>query len=171
MWGAVAALLLFAIFTSWEGVQLKKRIAESTSQTDAVIAKRATLQEQLALAQREALIITDPRSVKISLHTDNTNFPELRAIWHAKLGIVISGKNVPAPSGTHTFQLWLIPKARGGKPIPSFASRPDAQGKFVMLVANPPNTMDATKALAITEEPAGGSPQPTTKPIWLGAIG
>jgi len=49
--------------------------------------------------------------------------------------------------------------------------RPDADGKFVLLVANPPDAMEATKALAITEEPAGGSQAPTTKPIWLGAIG
>jgi anti-sigma-K factor RskA len=30
--------------------------------------------------------------------------------------------------------------------------------------------MANTKALAVTEEPAGGSPQPTTTPKWVGAI-
>ena len=49
-------------------------------------------------------------------------------------------------------------------------ARPDADGRFVMLVADPAQAMDATKALAITEEPAGGSQAPTTKPIWAGAI-
>ncbi len=94
----------------------------------------------------------------------------MEAVWHAKLGIVVSGLNVPAPAGTRTLQLWLIPKAKDGKPIPSLTLRPDANGKFVLFVANPPNAMEATKALAITEEPAGGSPSPTTKPVWLGAI-
>jgi anti-sigma-K factor RskA len=66
--------------------------------------------------------------------------------------------------------LWLIPKAQGGKPIPSLTLRPDADGKFVLLVANPPELMAATKALAITEEPEGGSAQPTTTPRWVGGV-
>jgi hypothetical protein len=49
--------------------------------------------------------------------------------------------------------------------------RPDTAGKFLLLVANPPDALGATKALAITEEPASGSQVPTTKPIWVGTIG
>jgi anti-sigma-K factor RskA len=30
--------------------------------------------------------------------------------------------------------------------------------------------MEQTKALAITEEPAGGSPAPTTPPRWVGGV-
>jgi anti-sigma-K factor RskA len=171
MWGAVAALLLFTLYTAWDTIQLNKQIAETNAQAQAEIAKRHELEEQFAIAQREAIILTDPRSVKIPLGTENKEMPNLDATWHAKLGIVVSGLNVPAPSGTRTLQLWLIPKTKDGKPIPSLTLRPDADGKFVLLVANPPDAMDATKALAITEEPAGGSQAPTTKPIWVGAIG
>ena len=38
------------------------------------------------------------------------------------------------------------------------------------MTARPPGHIRATKALAITEEPEGGSPQPTTPPIWVGAV-
>ena len=48
--------------------------------------------------------------------------------------------------------------------------RPDADGTFDLLVANPPDSPSGTKSLAITEEPAGGSPQPTSTPIWVGAV-
>ena len=171
MWGAVAAALLFTIYSSWETVQLNRTIQETNAKAQAEIAKRQELQEQFAIAQREAVILTDPRSIKIPLGTDNKQMPKMEAVWHAKLGIVVSGLNVPAPSGTRTLQLWLIPKTPGGKPIPSLTLRPDARGRFVLLVANPPDAIESTKALAITEEPAGGSAQPTTKPIWLGAIG
>ncbi len=171
MWGAVAALLIFTLYTSWETVQLNKSIRETNAQAEAEIAKRQDLQEQFAIAQREAIILTEPRAVKIPLGTENKELPKMEAVWHAKLGILVSGLNVPAPSGTRTLQLWLIPKTPGGKPIASLTLRPDAEGKFVLLVANPPDAMDATKALAITEEPAGGSQAPTTKPIWFGMIG
>jgi RNA polymerase sigma factor (sigma-70 family) len=74
------------------------------------------------------------------------------------------------PPVGRVLQLWLIPKSPGGKPIPSLTLRPDADGKFVLLVSNPPQLMAETKALAITEEPAGGSPQPTTTPRWVGGV-
>lgn len=171
MWGAVAALLAFALYTSWEAVELNRRITATNEKAQAEIAKHDELERKLALAQRQAIILADPRSVKIPLATDNKNMPKLEAVWHSKLGIVVSGANVPAPSGTRTLQLWLIPKTPGSKPIPSLAMRPDADGRFVMLIANPPDAMDATKALVITEEPAGGSQVPSTKPLWRGAVG
>jgi anti-sigma-K factor RskA len=77
---------------------------------------------------------------------------------------------LPVPNGNRTLQLWLIPKTPGAKPVPSLTLRPDANGKFNLLVADPPDAMTTTKALAITEEPDGGSPQPTSTPIWVGAI-
>ena len=94
----------------------------------------------------------------------------LVAMWHAKYGIVLAGQKVPMPSGNRVLQLWLIPKAPGGKPMPSMTVRPDANGNFVILVANPPAAGSDTKALAITEEPAGGSAAPTTTPKWVGAM-
>jgi anti-sigma-K factor RskA len=66
--------------------------------------------------------------------------------------------------------LWLIPKAPGSKPMPSMTMRPDADGKLMLLVANPPEVLAETKALAITEEPEGGSAQPTMTPAWVGGL-
>lgn len=170
MWGAIAALLIFTLYTSWETIQLNRQIAHTNAQATAEIARRNELEEKFALAQREAIILTDPRSVKIPMPAGSKDMPKLDAMWHAKLGIVVAGRNVPMPSGNRTLQLWLIPKTPGAKPMPSMMVRPDAEGKFMLLVANPPDAMESTKALAITEEPAGGSSAPTTKPIWIGSI-
>jgi anti-sigma-K factor RskA len=54
--------------------------------------------------------------------------------------------------------------------MPSMMVRPDANGKFVLLVSNPPESMDATKALAISEEPEGGSPRPNNPPRYSGGV-
>jgi len=78
--------------------------------------------------------------------------------------------NLPAPASKRTLQLWLMPNTPGAKPMPSLTLRPDWSGKFDLLVANPPESPDGTKGLAITEEPEGGSPQPTTTPIWVGTV-
>jgi len=66
-------------------------------------------------------------------------------------------------------QLWLIPKA-GGKPMPSVTFWPDASGTLSAMVENPPDAMSDTQALAVTEEPIGGSQQPTGAPMWVGGV-
>jgi anti-sigma-K factor RskA len=128
------------------------------------------MEEELAAVRREATILTDPASVKIVLATSDPTATPLQASWHAKMGIVVCGQKIPPPPGQRVLQLWLIPKAAGAKPMPSQMIRPDENGNFVLLVSNPPEVMADTKALAVTEEPAGGSPQPTTTPKWVGGV-
>lgn len=171
LWAGVAALLLLTIYSEWNSVQLRKEIRETKERTAALLQQRGNLEAQLELAKREAMILTDPASVKVALAANKPQMPQLEAMWHSQMGIVLTGQRVPMPSGNRVLQLWLIPKAQGGKPMPSLTMRPDADGKLVMLVANPPEVMAQTKALAITEEPEGGSPQPTTTPMWVGGLG
>lgn len=131
---------------------------------------RRELESQLKQVQREARILIDPASVNIPLTPKDPQIPQLEAKWHSSLGIVLTGQSVPAPSGNRVLQLWLILKRPGGKPRPSLTVRPDADRRFVLLVSDPPELMEQTKALAITEEPEGGSPQPTTAPRWIGRV-
>lgn len=170
MWGAVAAALLFAFYNFYEARSLRIRIREIHDTLTAQIQLQQESVQQLALARREAVILTDPASMKIAMPAGSRDLPGLQATWHSTLGIVVSGQKLPVPAGKRTLQLWLIPKAPGAKPVPSLTLRPDADGKFDLLVANPPDSQSGTKALAITEEPDGGSPQPTTTPIWVGAV-
>jgi hypothetical protein len=170
MWSAIVAALLFAFYNAYEA-----RVTKATiQQTRAALEKQIELQQEstreLAIARREALILADPKSVKIAMSADSKDLPVLQATWNPELGLVVSGQKLPAPVGKHTLQLWLIPKNAGAKPLPSLILRPDAGGKIDLLVANPPGLPSETKALAITEEPERGSPQPTTTPIWVGIV-
>jgi anti-sigma factor RsiW len=180
----IAALLLLTLYFAWDAHRLKQelrtaneqiqrneQIVASTENQRAVSQQELTAtQEQMAKLHRETAILTDPTSVKITLAAQKIQAPQMVAMWHAKYGIVLTGQKVPMPSGNRVLQLWLIPKAPGGKPMPSMTVRPDANGNFVILVANPPAAGTDTKALAITEEPAGGSAAPTTTPKWVGAM-
>jgi anti-sigma-K factor RskA len=165
-----AALLIFWFYSYRNEQRLRREIQAANYQAKVLLQQRRDLEEELSAAKRQAVILTDPASVKIALASLDKVSPTLEAMWHSQLGIVLTGQKIPLPSGTRVLQLWLIPKTPGGKPIPSLTLRPDADGKFVLLVSNPPELMVATKALAITEEPAGGSPQPTTTPRWVGGV-
>lgn len=169
MWGAIAALLVFAVITERGGLQLRNELRAAKYQAAMYQKGIQDMQVKLQSAERENVILTDSASVKIKLAEAGPQQPRVDAIWHAKLGIVLTAENIATPADGRVLQLWLIPKKPGGKPVPSETVRPDENGKFTMLVPNPPEEMADTKALAFTDEPAGGSLQPTTAPRWVGA--
>jgi hypothetical protein len=167
---AVAAALLFALYNAYEARTTNATIQRTRDALEEQIHMQQVTARELAVARREALILTDPKSLKIAMLAGKKGLPMLRATWNPGLGLVISGQKLQNPSVNRTLQLWLIPKAAEAKPVPSLTLRPRADGNFDLLVANPPDSPGATKALAITDEPEGGSPQPTTPPIWTGAV-
>ncbi len=171
LWAAVAALLIFSVYSSWNMRRLQREIRQADDRAATLFAEREKTAKQLAAAKREAMIMMDPSSVKIVPAGNTALGMQLEAKWNPELGIVVMGEKIPMPSPHHVLQLWFIPKAKGAKPMPSMMVMPDANGKFVLLVSNPPESMDATKALAITEEPEGGSPWPTETPRWVGGVG
>jgi anti-sigma-K factor RskA len=165
LWAGLAALLILSVYSGWQAQRLQREFAQLRVQSVAIT-------EQRANAQRTALILADPVSVQVAMpQSERNGTPPMRAYWHAQLGIVVVGVKIPAPAGNRTLELWLLPKGPGRKPIPAGFVRPQPDGTFVLLVSAPPGLRGDTKALTITEEPAGGSPQPTTTPRWVGAVG
>jgi len=172
LWAGVAALLLVSVYSAWNEQKLSRAVASLEQQAEAQRAERQKLELQLRAAKlqaQEAMIWMDPKSVKIMLRPKDPKMPQLEAMWHPELGLCVRGWKVPNPGDKRMLQLWLIPKT-GGKPMPSMTFWPDANGKFSAMVENPPDTMSDTQALAITEEPMGGSPQPTSAPMWVGGV-
>jgi len=170
MRGAIATVLLFTLYNAWETHRERAAIVVLEKQMTSGIQFQEQQQRELALAHRRALILVNPRSIRIVMTAGRKDLPQLQAAWHAALGIVISGQSLPLPSANRTLQLWLIPRLPSAKPMPSLAFRPETDGKFDLVEPNPPASQSDTKALAVTEEPEGGSPQPTTAPIWIGSL-
>jgi len=169
-WVGVPALIILTLYSGSNTLRLQEQARQARDTAVEAERNQRKLQEQLALTEREVSILTDAASVRISLLPQNAQAPHLEATWHSELGIVVTGQQIPVPAGSRVWQLWLIPKTQGAKPVPSLTVRPDPNGKFVLPVFTPPKLIAETKALAITEEPAGGSPQPTTAPRWVGGI-
>jgi anti-sigma-K factor RskA len=75
-------------------------------------------------------------------------------------GVVLMAAHLPALDASRTFELWLIPAQ--GNPIPAgtFRGNEDSTAIYVR-----PGPVDNAAAVAVTIEPRGGSPQPTTTPF------
>jgi len=93
MWGAVAAVLFFALYNAYEAHSLRETIHETREALTAQMELQQESARRLAWAQREALILTDPRSMKIAMSADAKGMPELQATWHHSMGIVVRGRS------------------------------------------------------------------------------
>jgi len=170
MWAGVAALLFVTLYSVRATRRLQIDIEITRQRAAEILQQRRELDAQLQLAKREARILTDPKSKKIMLPPRDSEMPLLEAMWHPELGLCVMGQKVPMPANKRVFQLWLIPKTPGEKPMPLQTLWPDADGRLDHIVENTPEPMWNTRAIAITEEPEGGSPQPTSEPMWVGGV-
>jgi anti-sigma-K factor RskA len=132
-------------------------------------------QDQLASVQSDAarsrkilqvVLSRDARLIRLST---SPNEPQFRAFWGGAAGLVLSGVDVPVLKQGRTFQLWVVPKG-GGNPVSAGVFAPQANGQVVLIADVQIRPSDAA-ALAISDEPEGGSAQPTTKPVFVGPVG
>ncbi|MCI0434012.1 MAG: anti-sigma factor [Gemmatimonadetes bacterium] len=148
-------------------IGLEETIARLASEADTMQTRLAELDAELASRDSllTAVLAPDIRTVRLSAQGQP---PSARIFWSRERGrIVIAAFDLdPAPAG-RTYQLWGI--AGGAAPVSLGVFNTAADGRAVV-------SFDVAAALsidvaAITEEPAGGSPQPTTTPFLVGGIG
>jgi anti-sigma-K factor RskA len=168
VWLPAAAAILFAMYTMNENRKLQQDIAQLDASLHTAQQQRQALQAEGERYARAMAIMAAPGTRRVEMKSAS-NMPTLSAYVHTQMGVVIDARNVPMPAVGRTFQLWLVPKAGKGAPISMGLYMPDANGN-VLTVAGPPQNVGDMAALAVTDEPNGGSPQPTSKPMWVGPL-
>lgn len=121
-----------------------------------------------ALAQRDSLIdqLTDATTEAVTLAATGDAKPLIRAFISRQRGsLTISATQLETLPPGRAYQLWFIVD---GKAIPSVTFTADSAGRA--LVRGVPMPAGAVAATAITEEPEGGSPAPTTKVTFYGKL-
>ena len=81
-------------------------------------------------------------------------------VFVSSKGVVLIAAHLPRLDSNRTFELWLIPAA--GNPIPAGLFQGEADSSAVYVY---PGQTGGAAAVAVTVEPQGGSPQPTTTPF------
>lgn len=134
--------------------------------------ERADLRTRLTatearLAERDSLLATflgpDVRTAALSA-TDQP--PSARLFWNTRAGtVVIAAFDLPPAPAGRTYQLWGI--APDSDPVSLGTFQTASDGTAIVQRAAP--TGAAFQLGAVTEEPAGGSPQPTSAPFLVGS--
>jgi anti-sigma-K factor RskA len=157
------ALIVVAAFLLNDSRNLNRALANLQQ-------RHSEMEKQLQVAQDLVNTLTSPESKHITLAPVKAlPQPQGKAYYLSSSGhLVFLANNLAPLPPNKVYELWLIP--RTGAPIPAGLFQPDPRG--TATVVNPPlPTGIEAKAFAITIEPAGGSPAPTSQPIMLGAAG
>jgi hypothetical protein len=160
--GLVAAVSLATLYqVTKERDTIRAAYQFTSGRTSQVDSLRAAVED------RDRLIanLTGPHVAVVTLTSVGIRAPSTRMFWDQSANAwTFVAHNLPAPKAGRTYQLWLV-TAKDKINTGTFV--PNAKGDAVVrAIYNLPK--DALAAVAVTDEPSGGSPQPTTKPIIVG---
>ena len=162
-WAAAAAAGVAAILF-WQQLRTTRdALRDLQARVDELSGMQEATSQENVRYRRILDILAAPDTFAVEL--DAASNTRINAYWNDRQGLVVAGRNIPQPEPGRELQLWVVP--RSGAPESVEVFRPDADGNALIL-AEPQTSIAEADALAITDEPAGGSPGPTTTPIWAG---
>ncbi len=164
LWGALAASLVLSATVGWmlsrsSAARFDLERAYEGSQA-AIAARDGTIARQQELLDT----LLAPNVSTASLVSATPTEPRLQLFWNRETDLlVVAAFNLPPASPGRAYQLWGI---QGNDPPVSLGLFDAGTDSAVSVTA--PSTVPFDLA-AVTEEPAGGSPQPTSDPFLVGA--
>lgn len=167
-WIGLAASLVVAAGLALQQRALRQQLALQTTTIAQLEATLAVREAKLASREAQLNSILDPNIQLTRMGSPGTPEPVVQLFWNRKSNLLmVHAFQLTPAAASRAYQLWFIPK--NGKPIPSvtFNTEPDGHGLVQQIKV--PEGMELTAA-ALTEEPEGGSPQPTTTPFLVGTL-
>jgi anti-sigma-K factor RskA len=169
---AAAAVLLAAaaiaiVFLTTALIAAQSKLDESIRQLADARTREREKEAKLEKQDRMLGVVADPGVRIVPLSAGATAASSISVAWNAKAqrGLLVA-RNLPKVAPNRSYELWLI---ADGKPVPAAVFNTDGDGNAVIETDRIPAA--APQMFAITEEPAGGSPAPTTTPKYTGAYG
>lgn len=138
----------------------RQRTAAQIAATDSL---RRALDEQLKLVAA----VTGADVAVVEMTSAGARAPSARMYWDRKANAwTFVAHNMPPVAAGRTYQLWLVTKT--SEKISAGTFIPGADGEAVVR-ATYALARDSLAAVAVTEEPRGGVPQPTGSMVISGA--
>jgi anti-sigma-K factor RskA len=166
-WAAAATLALITGYTIRQMSNQTAQLVDLRKEMKLAMAQNQALQNQVETIHMVSSVMLSPDSMPLKLMPKDKNMPMVHAYLHPHMGVAITADQMPSMPAARTLQLWLVPKT--GKPMSVAIFRPDTMGQ-IAIVAPVNMPMNEIAALAVTEEPAGGSPQPTSAIAWMAQV-
>jgi hypothetical protein len=169
-WLALAASILLIVGIGVmasvlrERENLRQALVGATASTQR--SQRATDSLRSLVMSRDSLLagITGRDVAMVQLTSSAAREPSAMMFWdHSRNGWTLIAHNLPALKPGRTYQLWLVTptgKISAGTFMP--------ENGEAMVRATYALARDSLRAVAVTDEPAGGMPQPTGSMVVIG---
>ncbi|HEX2079047.1 MAG TPA: anti-sigma factor [Longimicrobium sp.] len=166
-WLAAAASLVLLLAAAAYAASLRGRLRSLEEQVAAAERERGELARRMREREATLAAISAPSARVIEMAAAQPAAPSGRMFWDpATNRWTFFAHNLPAVRAGREYQLWLV--TADDRKISAGTFRPDPSGHAVVQ-ATYALPADALAAVAVTEEPAGGLPQPSGPIIIAGA--
>lgn len=159
---ALAALLAIAVYFALDSRRYAEEAARLRGEMRSQAAQIGRLTEAFA-------ILSGPRTTEVSFGGAQPRPPQGKVFVNPTRGVLLIASNLPPTSADKIYEMWLIPKGKGARPVPAglFQSQDDGNAMHVR-----PGSVDlaSTAAVAVTVENQAGADQPTTQPFIVAPI-
>lgn len=169
VWIALAASVAAAAGLGFQWRTAMQAGAAGAARESTLHATIDSVNRQLAAREATLAAILAPGVELHLLKSTGAPEPGIEFFWNKKLHQgLLYGFNLPASAKGRTYQLWMI---EDGKPVPSVTFAAAGDGKPLVDKIAMPVDGSSIQALAVTDEPTGGSPTPTTPILLLASLG
>lgn len=172
-WAVTASVLLVAGLGVYASM-LRSHLGDAMIALQEATATVAQLSSELEVTRQDADLLVDTLGVlqagdllRIDLSGSGPGVGATgRAFLSRSRGVVFRATNLPIPGASRSYQLWVISDS-----TPVSIGTFDVNPFGMSTVARPlPAGVEIVSAVAVTDEPAGGSPGPTTAPLLNGLL-
>ena len=166
-WLAAAASLVLLLGVGMYASSLRGRLASAEERYAAAERERGALEQRVREREATLAAVSGPTARVIEMAAARPAAPSGRMFWDPSTHRwTFFAHNLPAVQAGREYQLWLV--TADDRKISAGTFRPDPRGTAV-VEATYALPADALAAVAVTEEPAGGVPQPTGEILIAGA--
>lgn len=161
-WATATALALLVALNFWQREQSKAQ--------ELALIRAQLLESETRLASVTPLLefLNEPQLRITTFGAAQPQPPRGRILVSPQRGVLLVAQNLTPVAEGRTYQMWVVPKA--GAPVSAGIFQPDPAGRAIHL--NPQGVnLATTAAIAVSNEPAGGSTAPTTTPFIVAPVG
>lgn len=153
-----AGLLVVSLWFSMESRARQQEIERQQVALNESNAARDRLQSVF-------LMLAEPETKQVTFGPQEEKPVKGNVYINPRLGVTLIASNLPPLAESETYEMWIVPKEGAPRPAGLFRSN---MGEAMHVLAGPIDVAQVA-AVAVTVEPAGGSPAPTKTPLIVAA--
>jgi anti-sigma-K factor RskA len=166
---AIVIGLLGYVFALQAEVRMLTRVAaDAEARVEALRLELSDIRQHSNRLENTLAVLSAPDLLSIDLRSQTPDSPALgRAFMSGARGVLFNVENLPVLPSDRAYQVWAV--APGGGPVGIGLFTVDATGASSVSLSLP-STLTNPRTIAVTVEPANGSPGPTSPIVLIGRL-